>query len=569
MTNFSILGSPFRLPISQASSGEDVKGENSTVGECPEPCGDEAVCRRISEGRWECRCIFNLSEPNEDGNCGPAGPVKTKDETQAVIDHMKLREIVLGSTNSTSNESAPSILKETPHMSRTDWHVLQIILPVGLVVFLCFVVTLVCLRKWRSNRLRSKRGLEGVVKNSDNVQLLERMNIISKNPTYFTSLQENGVEKQVFVREIPLEHLKLVDIVGEGAFGQVFKGELYNVEAEAITRVAVKVLKDGVTQEVREDFEREVEIMCSFDHDNILRLIGVITKDVGESPYMVFEYMDYGDLAELLRKNDPILRRADDIQLQKKDLIDISTQIANGMKYLTSQHFVHRDLATRNCLVGEGLVVKISDFGMSRDIYTCDYYKIGGSRMLPVRWMSPESVKYGRFTTESDVWAFGVVLWEIFSCGRQPYFGHSNEEVIRFLADGLLLQRPEDCPSTIYHIMLGCWKQDPKSRKSFEAIHRHLEDYNKRVAMNIDPTSSDTDLLTHEKQLFRSECVDIETPRAGAACCGEDSPTEAHLFLTLDERELRRESQDLVIASSKIVEIPIDDVAVSVNEEEV
>ncbi|CAG2060043.1 unnamed protein product, partial [Timema podura] len=110
-------------------------------------------------------------------------------------------------------------------------------------------------------------------------------------------------------------------------------------------------------------------------------------------------------------------------------LLSVALQISAGMCYLASQRFVHRDLACRNCLVGSGLTVKIADFGMSRDIYTCDYYKIGGSRLLPVRWMSPESVLYGRFTLESDVWSYGVVLWEIYSMGKQPYYGHSNEEV--------------------------------------------------------------------------------------------------------------------------------------------
>ncbi|KAL5005798.1 hypothetical protein ScPMuIL_016956 [Solemya velum] len=142
-------------------------------------------------------------------------------------------------------------------------------------------------------------------------------------------------------------------------------------------QVAVKVLKEGVSNEIREDFEREVEIMSAFDHDNILKLTGVVTKNVEESPYMIFEFMVHGDLAVLLRKNDPLLRTAEDsIILTKADLFDVATQIASGMSYLTSQHFVHRDIATRNCLVGEGLVVKISDFGMARDIYTCDYYRV-------------------------------------------------------------------------------------------------------------------------------------------------------------------------------------------------
>ncbi|KAK7063184.1 BDNF/NT-3 growth factors receptor [Halocaridina rubra] len=143
--------------------------------------------------------------------------------------------------------------------------------------------------------------------------------------------------------------------------------------------------------------------------------------------------MPYGDLAEVLRTcnkqfyvNDPPVK-----SLGKEDLLNMSVQIASGMEYLSSQHFVHRDLACRNCLVGENLCVKISDFGMSRDVYTCDYYKVGGTRMLPVRWMAPESIMFGKFTLESDVWSFGVVLWEMYSFGKQPYYGNSNEHETR------------------------------------------------------------------------------------------------------------------------------------------
>nr|AVT56268.1 receptor tyrosine kinase [Jadera sanguinolenta] len=264
--------------------------------------------------------------------------------------------------------------------------------------------------------------------------------------------------------------------IGEGCFGKVFKGEFVR-ENGRIETVAIKVLKDSASKEAEEDFMREVEIMSAFQHENILSLLGVALKEFGKSPCMVFEFMPYGDLTEVLRSNSKHFWKPDSVipKLNKDSLLSIARQIACGMKYLAAQHFVHRDLACRNCLVGNNLTVKIADFGMSRDVYTCDYYKIGGSRLLPVRWMSPESVTYGRFTLESDVWSFGVVLWEIYSLGKQPYFGHSNEEVIRLINKGTMLIPPDDCPSVICDLMRACWRTEPRERVTFGEIYEKLK----------------------------------------------------------------------------------------------
>ncbi|KAH6946783.1 hypothetical protein HPB50_015307 [Hyalomma asiaticum] len=298
------------------------------------------------------------------------------------------------------------------------------------------------------------------------------------NPTYYSSAPETPLRKVLHDVQIPVECITFVDEIGEGCFGKVHKA-VYKRPDGTQEEVAVKVLKENVSNEAQSDFEREVQIMSSFKHENILKLLGVVFKESGTIPWMVFEYMAYGDLAELLRSNgygrDSATRKPP-TELALSDLPWLATQIASGMCYLSSQHFVHRDLATRNCLVGHDLCLKISDFGMSRDIYTCDYYKIRGSRMLPVRWMAPESIMYGKFTLESDVWSYGVVLWEIYTYGKQPYYGHSNEEVVKLILQGILLSPPEECPPHVCNLMAGCWKTEPRDRLSFNDIYKRLVD---------------------------------------------------------------------------------------------
>lgn len=148
-----------------------------------------------------------------------------------------------------------------------------------------------------------------------------------------------------------------------------------------------------------------------------------------------------------------------------------------GMEYLSGHHYVHRDLAARNCLVGDNLTVKISDFGLSRDVYSSDYYRVQSKSLLPVRWMPPESILYGKFTTESDVWSYGVVLWEIYSYGLQPYYGYSNQEVIDMIRSRQLLPCPEDCPSRLYTLMIECWHEVPSRRPQFPEINSRLRSW--------------------------------------------------------------------------------------------
>ncbi|KAE8285204.1 BDNF/NT-3 growth factors receptor [Larimichthys crocea] len=292
-----------------------------------------------------------------------------------------------------------------------------------------------------------------------------------------------------------VQHIKRHNIVlkrelGEGAFGKVFLAECYNLTPDQEKlHVAVKTLKEA-NESGRADFYREAELLTNLQHEHIVTFYGVCVES--DPLIMVFEYMKHGDLNKFLRSHGPdAVLMADGqhsilVELTQSQMLHIAQQIAAGMVYLASQHFVHRDLATRNCLVGENLLVKIGDFGMSRDVYSTDYYRVGGHTMLPIRWMPPESIMYRRFTTESDVWSLGVVLWEIFTYGKQPWYQLSNNEVIECITQGRVLQRPRTCPKEVYDLMLGCWQREPYMRLNIKEIHSMLQSLAKASPVYLD-----------------------------------------------------------------------------------
>ncbi|KAL3271515.1 hypothetical protein HHI36_021994 [Cryptolaemus montrouzieri] len=256
--------------------------------------------------------------------------------------------------------------------------------------------------------------------------------------------------------------------LGEGAFGKVYKGELKLKNGQR-TFVAVKSLKENASAKTQADFQREIELISELKHPNIICLLGVVLKQ--DPICMLFEYMSEGDLHEFLIANSP----GEGKSLTQNQFLHIAIQIAKGMEYLSDNHYVHRDLAARNCLVSKDLVVKISDFGLSRDMYSCDYYRVQSKSLLPVRWMPPESILYGKFTTESDVWSYGVVLWEIYSYGLQPYYGFNNQEVINMIRSRQLLPCPEACPSYCYSLMVECWAELAIRRPNFSELAHRLK----------------------------------------------------------------------------------------------
>ncbi|KAM5256249.1 high affinity nerve growth factor receptor isoform 1-T1 [Ctenodactylus gundi] len=383
-------------------------------------------------------------------------------------------------TNSTSGDPVEK-KEETPF---------GVSVAVGLAVFACLFLSALLLVLNKCGR-RSKFGINrpAVLAPEDGLAMsLHFMTLGSSSlsPTEGkgSGLQGHVIENPQYFSDACVHHIKRRDIVlkwelGEGAFGKVFLAECHNLLPEQDKMlVAVKALKE-VSESARQDFQREAELLTMLQHGHIVRFFGVCTE--GRPLLMVFEYMRHGDLNRFLRSHGPdakLLAGGEDVApgtLGLGQLLAVASQVAAGMVYLASLHFVHRDLATRNCLVGQGLVVKIGDFGMSRDIYSTDYYRVGGRTMLPIRWMPPESILYRKFTTESDVWSFGVVLWEIFTYGKQPWYQLSNTEAIECITQGRELERPRACPPEVYAIMRGCWQREPQQRHSIKDVHARLQ----------------------------------------------------------------------------------------------
>ncbi|XP_019566757.2 high affinity nerve growth factor receptor isoform X1 [Rhinolophus sinicus] len=361
---------------------------------------------------------------------------------------------------------------------------------VGLAVFACLFLSTLFLVLSKCGR-RNKFGINrpAVLAPEDGLAMsLHFMTLggssLSPIEGKGSGLQGHIIENPQYFSDACVRHIKRRDIVlkwelGEGAFGKVFLAECHHLLPEQDKMlVAVKALKEA-SESARQDFQREAELLTLLQHQHVVRFFGVCTE--GRPLLMVFEYMRHGDLNRFLRSHGPdakLLAGGEDVApgpLGLGQLLAVASQVAAGMVYLAGLHFVHRDLATRNCLVGQGLVVKIGDFGMSRDIYSTDYYRVGGRTMLPIRWMPPESILYRKFTTESDVWSFGVLLWEIFTYGKQPWYQLSNTEAIECITQGRELERPRACPPEVYAIMRGCWQREPQQRHSIKDVHARLQ----------------------------------------------------------------------------------------------
>ncbi|KAG5669147.1 hypothetical protein PVAND_017042 [Polypedilum vanderplanki] len=299
--------------------------------------------------------------------------------------------------------------------------------------------------------------------------------------------------------EISREKIIQLQELGFGSFGMVYEGLIKDFHQPGNdVRCAIKTVNESATDKERINFLNEASVMKQFDTSHVVRLLGVVSE--GQPTLVVMELMANGDLKTYLRSHRP---EYDTISSDSppqpptlRRILQMAIEIADGMAYLSAKKFVHRDLAARNCMVAEDLTVKIGDFGMTRDIYETDYYRKGTKGLLPVRWMSPESLKDGVFSSSSDVFSYGVVLWEMSTLAQQPYAGLSNDQVLRYVVEGGVMERPENCPDKLYELMRRCWQHRPSARPSFMEI----------ITMLLDSVSSD-----FEKISFFHSPLGVET----------------------------------------------------------
>nr|CAD7446556.1 unnamed protein product [Timema bartmani] len=253
-----------------------------------------------------------------------------------------------------------------------------------------------------------------------------------------------------------------------------------------IEHTDIGVSQNSELSVLRLDFHRDVRILAALEDPNIARVLGMCITE--ERPFVVMEYLEHGDLNQFLKTHVPAeASRTHTLGVKTLSfncLLYMAAQVASGMRYLETLNFVHRDLATRNCLVGKAYHIKISDFGTDNELYADDYYKVDGTMALPIRWMAWESVFQGKYTTKSDIWSFAVLLWEILNLGRwQPFDNLTNQQVVENLShmhvdddQFVLLPRPgPPCTKDIYDLMGECWRRHEKDRPTFREFHLFLQ----------------------------------------------------------------------------------------------
>nr|XP_040130475.1 tyrosine-protein kinase receptor TYRO3 isoform X4 [Ictidomys tridecemlineatus] len=369
--------------------------------------------------------------------------------------------------------------QEGPPHSRTSW--VPVVLGVLTALVTAAALALILLRK-RRKETRFGQAFDSVMTRGEPaVHFRAARSFNRERPERIeATLDSLGISDELKDKLedvlIPEQQFTLGRMLGKGEFGSVREAQLKQ-EDGSFVKVAVKMLKaDIIASSDIEEFLREAACMKEFDHPHVAKLVGVSLRSRAKGrlpiPMVILPFMKHGDLHAFLLASR-IGENPFNLPLQT--LIRFMVDIACGMEYLSSRNFIHRDLAARNCMLAEDMTVCVADFGLSRKIYSGDYYRQGCASKLPVKWLALESLADNLYTVHSDVWAFGVTMWEIMTRGQTPYAGIENAEIYNYLIGGNRLKQPPECMEDVYDLMYQCWSADPKQRPSFTCLRMELE----------------------------------------------------------------------------------------------
>lgn len=363
----------------------------------------------------------------------------------------------------------------SPAFSWPWWHVLL----GAAVAAACVLILALFLVHQRKKETRYGEVFEPTVERGEMVVRYRVRKSYSRRTTE-AALNSLGISEELKekLRDVMVDRHKVAlgKTLGEGEFGAVMEGQLN--QDDSILKVAVKTMKIAIcTRSELEDFLSEAVCMKEFDHPNVMRLIGVCfqgsEREGFPAPVVILPFMKHGDLHSFL-----LYSRLGDqpVFLPTQMLVKFMADIASGMEYLSTKRFIHRDLAARNCMLNENMSVCVADFGLSKKIYNGDYYRQGRIAKMPVKWIAIESLADRVYTSKSDVWSFGVTMWEIATRGQTPYPGVENSEIYDYLRQGNRLKQPLDCLDGLYALMSRCWELNPRDRPSFMELREELED---------------------------------------------------------------------------------------------
>lgn len=413
--------------------------------------------------------------------------------------------------------------RQGPPHSRTSW--VPVVLGVLTALITAAALALILLRK-RRKETRFGQAFDSVMAGGEPaVHFRAARSFNRERPERIeATLDSLGISDELKDKLedvlIPEQQFTLGRMLGKGEFGSVREAQLKQ-EDGSFVKVAVKMLKaDIIASSDIEEFLREAACMKEFDHPHVAKLVGVSLRSRAKGrlpiPMVILPFMKHGDLHAFLLASR-IGENPFNLPLQT--LVRFMVDIACGMEYLSSRNFIHRDLAARNCMLAEDMTVCVADFGLSRKIYSGDYYRQGCASKLPVKWLALESLADNLYTVQSDVWAFGVTMWEIMTRGQTPYAGIENAEIYNYLIGGNRLKQPPECMEEVYDLMYQCWSADPKQRPSFTCLRMELE--NILGHLSVLSTSQDPLYINIERAQQPTERSSPELP------CGEQSSSEA------------------------------------------